>query len=228
MRPWLLRPPVLVLPSVNILTGAPFQQAGAINQHQIAQARRRRAVCFQCHDGTFLIPWPKSLALQACGHIDRVTIFKRDDRPLGVALDRPETVEGFQFALADDGVDRLDLDLEQRLDGGFDLRLRRGRRDFEDNLIVFAETSVDFSVITGAKSRRNGMLSPWRASLEPLFESGNRRLRQHELFAPQDVVNVDALHRQHIDMRNVARGAANSGSISRPSMKSALVQAESS
>jgi hypothetical protein len=49
MRPWLLRPPVDCLPSVSALTGLPLYKFDAVDQHELAQARRRRLEGLQCH-----------------------------------------------------------------------------------------------------------------------------------------------------------------------------------
>ncbi len=53
------------------------------------------------------------------------------------SLRTPSTLpEALHLALADEGVDRLDLDREERLDGGLDLGLGGIDRDVEHDLAV--------------------------------------------------------------------------------------------
>src|SRR5471030_127199 len=128
MRPWLLRPPVLCLPTVNALTGLPFHRPvrstmtswrsdGVIGLYVF------RAIC-------------RSLVLQARSHVDLVTFDQRDDRFLPVAADAGTTLEDLPLALHVDRVDGLHLDLEQAFDGLLDLGLGRVGGDLEGHLAV--------------------------------------------------------------------------------------------
>src|SRR3954471_8032619 len=77
-----------------------------------------------------------SYALQPGGHVDAVTLFEGDHRTLGVLQLARTSLEHPDLAFADQRVDALDLDVEQLLDRFLDLRLGRGARDLEHNLIV--------------------------------------------------------------------------------------------
>src|SRR3990170_548973 len=80
---------------------------------------------------------PCSCSLETGRYVDGMTIFERDDRPLGIAQHGNDAAERPLLALADDGVDGFDLDLEQAFDGSLDFGLRRLRVDLEDHLIGF-------------------------------------------------------------------------------------------
>ena len=89
---------------------------------------------------------------------------------------------------------------------------------------------VDFSVIIGLTDDVVKLIliitcSHANRGLQALFFHG--RLGQHQRLAAQDVVDIDALNRQHIDIDQVARGL---GKVLRqlplPSMISAFVQAK--
>ena len=130
-----------------------------------------------------------------------------------------------RLALADERVHRLDLDVEQRLDGRLDLRLGRVARTLNTTLFcsdamrrLFGDDRRDDHVVV-ARQRSLG-------SFEPRLQRIDRRLGQHELVAAENVVDVDALDRQHVDLRNVARGARKLALASAPSTISAFVEAE--
>src|SRR6476661_4553112 len=128
MWPWLLRPPVSLLPLVSALTGLPFHRP----------ARSTITSCLS--DGVtglyVLRAITLSPVLQARGHVDLVTLDQRDDRLLPVAAHAGPALEELVLALHGDRVHRLDLDLEQALDGLLDLGLGGVGRDLEGHLAV--------------------------------------------------------------------------------------------
>src|SRR4051812_25586692 len=75
-------------------------------------------------------------SLQPCGHVDAVALFEGHDGLLEVRLLARPAAERLELALAHQRVDRLHLHVEQLLDRFLDLRLGRGRRDLEDDLIM--------------------------------------------------------------------------------------------
>src|SRR5579872_6770531 len=105
MWPWLLRPPVSLLPRVSAFTGLPFQ-------------RPVRSTITSCRiDGVIglklLRAIPRSPVLQARGHVDLVTFGQRDDRFLPVAPRAGAAAKHLLLALHRDGVHGPHLDLEQ-------------------------------------------------------------------------------------------------------------------
>src|SRR5262245_60499372 len=127
MRPKLLRPPDLVLPSVNILTGAPFHKW----LRSTSTSWRRPGVV-----GRKVLSAMAASLLQARRHVDGMALFEGHHRALDVALQSANVLEGLQLALADLRVDGLHLDVEERLDGSLDLGLGRVARHLEDHLVV--------------------------------------------------------------------------------------------
>src|SRR5688500_16334406 len=122
--PLLLRPPVLVLPSVSRLTGLPF--------HRLARStrmgpRRPGEVGLYCLS---------AIRLDPARDVDRLAVGESDDglldvRPLvGLAL------PALRLALGDHGVDADDVDIEQRFDSRLDLGLRGPGRDLEDDRVL--------------------------------------------------------------------------------------------
>src|SRR5215475_13631783 len=126
IRPKLLRPPDLALPSVSILIGAPFHRwprstrtswgsPGVVGRNVL------RAI---------------SASLQPRGHVDGVALLEGHDGALAVALPRAGSPECLHLALAHLGVHGLDLDAEELLDGLLDLRLGGVALHLEDDLVV--------------------------------------------------------------------------------------------
>ena len=112
--------------------------------------------------------------------------------------------ETLGLALADQRVDALHLDVEQLLDGRLDLRLGRVARDLEHDLVVLGG-NVAFSVIDrGDDDVVMAARSIMLLHLKRASSASTRSLGQHQLVAAQDVVDVDALDRQHVDVRDVA------------------------
>src|SRR5690606_31342134 len=127
MRPWLLRPPVLVLPSTSILTGAPFHRC---SRSTSTSWRRPGDV------GRYVLSAMVVLYSSEPGRdVDRVPFLERHDGLLDLALTGDDALEGLELALADDRVDRLHLDVEKLLHRRLDLRLGRGARDLADYLV---------------------------------------------------------------------------------------------
>src|SRR5688572_20313169 len=125
MRPWVLRPPVLVLPSVSILTGAPLYRP----LRSTSTSWRRPGLV-----GRYVLS-AMAQCSQSRGHVDAVTLFQGHDGALGVALARNDAPERLHLALAHLGVHGLHLHAEQLLDGGLDLRLGGVARHLEDHLV---------------------------------------------------------------------------------------------
>src|SRR5262249_17918250 len=102
-------------------------QAGAIDQDELALARRDGIVGLECH-------FARSLKTRR--HVDLVALFEGHDRALDLRLLADRSLEGFDLALAEMGVDALDLDVEQLLDRLLDLRLGRMLGDLEHHLVA--------------------------------------------------------------------------------------------
>src|SRR5579871_6000882 len=133
MWPWLLRPPVSVLPTVSALTGLPFQRPW---RSTITSCRSDGVIGLYVLRAISLSP-----VLQARGHVDLVTFDQRDDRLLPIAAHAGPALEELRLALHGDGVDGLHLDLEQAFDGLLDLGLGRVGRDLEGHLAVLGAVS---------------------------------------------------------------------------------------
>src|SRR5690606_3234759 len=67
--------------------------------------------------------------------VDRVAFLESHDGLFDVALQGAPAAKLLQLALADERVDRLDLDVEQLLNGRLDGRLRRFPPDVEGDLV---------------------------------------------------------------------------------------------
>src|SRR4029078_2884456 len=74
--------------------------------------------------------------LKARRHVDRLALDEGDNGALVVALLAENAPEALRLALADERVDRLDLDLEQGLDRRLDLALGGAHGDVEDHLVL--------------------------------------------------------------------------------------------
>src|SRR6266478_2533055 len=124
MRPVLLRPPFCRKPSVKPLTGLPF--------HSSLRSTMTRWRC----DGVVGLNVLSAIALNPGGHVDARAFGQRNDRFLVIGTAAGLVAEPLGLALDAYPVDRLDLDVEQPLDGGLDLALGRGERHPEDHLVV--------------------------------------------------------------------------------------------
>src|SRR6185437_3504077 len=130
MRPRLLRPPDLVRPSVKPLTGLPLYSP----ERSVMTSWRRLGVTgLKCLNAICL----SSRQSEPGRDVDGLAVGQRHDRLLHVALTADRAAEALDLALADQGVDRRDLDAEQRLDRSLDFRLRRLAGDIEHDLVGF-------------------------------------------------------------------------------------------
>src|SRR6185436_17399745 len=118
MRPKLLRPPDLVLPSVSILMGAPFHSV----PRSTSTSWRRPGVV-----GRKVLSAIAASPLQARRHVDGMALFEGHHRALDVALQSANVLEGLHLAL------------EELLDRRLDLGLGRVARHLEDHLVVLGD-----------------------------------------------------------------------------------------
>src|SRR3954465_2556178 len=82
---------------------------------------------------------PLSYSSETGGHIECLAFDQGHDGLLDVLLLADRGLEALHLALADQGVDGLDLDAEQSFDGSLDFRLGRVLGDVENNLVVFRD-----------------------------------------------------------------------------------------
>src|SRR5262245_19142705 len=127
MRPKPLRPPVLGLPSVSILTGAPFHSW----PRSTSTSWRSPGLV-----GRYVLS-AMGASLEPRRHVDGVPLLEGHDGALGVALAGGDPPERLHLGLAHLGIAGLHLHAEQRLDGSLDLRLGGVARHLEDDLVVF-------------------------------------------------------------------------------------------
>jgi hypothetical protein len=188
----LLRPPFLVRPSVSFLTGLPFQRPERSTSHQLP--RWTGVVGLYCLSAIVLDPRR---------HVDRLALGERHDRLLDVV------------ALAGRPRNRLVLPFCTSVLTAFTLTLNScSTPSLISGLVassgtskttwLCSETRVDFSVITGPTDdvvvrcdTFTGAPAPW--SFQSLLQQLRRILGQHQRVAAQDVVDVGALLRQHVD-----------------------------
>src|SRR6516162_3667013 len=127
MRPWLLRPPVPILPSVNPLTGLPFHRS----ERSISTVPRRLAVTgLNCLS---------AILCEARGEIDGLTRCQLDERLLHVRALAGPALEPLGLALLYQRVDCQHADAEQALDRRLDLALVCIRRNAEHELTVLRQ-----------------------------------------------------------------------------------------
>src|ERR1700722_11305440 len=110
------------------LHGLALVEPAPVDDDELSKARRSRIVCFERHD---------SRSSKTGGHVDAIAVRKRDDRFLHVLLASAYPAKRLVLALAQQRVDRGDLDVEQLFDRRLDLRLGRVARDLKDELVVF-------------------------------------------------------------------------------------------
>src|SRR3546814_6575807 len=90
-----------------------------------------------------LISLPSRARSDARGDVDRLAFGQADDRLLHVAARIGLALPALGLALGDQRVDAEHLDVEQRLDGRLDRRLRRVARDAKDDGVILAEQRRD-------------------------------------------------------------------------------------
>src|SRR5688572_10946198 len=126
MRPWWLRPPLLLFFSTNAANGAPLWRSGVTTR----TAERR--------PGEVGLKVINAMGLSSGlghHHVDRLAFGQRHVRLAPVAAAPLAELEGLVLALHVHHVHRLDVHLEDLLDRGLDVGLGGVLRDFEDVLI---------------------------------------------------------------------------------------------
>src|SRR4029453_8458919 len=113
--PFLLRPPVLRLPSVSALTGFPFHSADLSTR---IRPRCDEVVGLYCLSAI-------ALASDTGGDVDRLALGQRHDRLLDVRAHVGAALPALGLALLGDGIDPGHVDSEQSLHRRLDLRLGR-------------------------------------------------------------------------------------------------------
>src|SRR5262252_5681988 len=127
IRPWLLRPPVPILPSVSALTGLPFHSS----ERLIRTVPRRLAVTgLNCRS---------AILCEARGEIDRLAGGQLHECLLHIRTLPRAAAEALGLALLHQRVDRYDGDAEQPLDRRLDLALVRIARDAEHELAMLGQ-----------------------------------------------------------------------------------------
>src|SRR3990170_5179562 len=119
--PWLLRPPVLRLPSVSALTGLPFHSDDLSTR---MSPRRAGEVGLYCLSAIVLDP---------ARNIDGLALGEGDDGLFDVRTRVGLALPALRLALRDHGVHADDADIEQGFDRRLDLRLGRAGGDLEDD-----------------------------------------------------------------------------------------------
>src|SRR5262249_11144862 len=99
----------------------------AIDDHQLALARRYRIVGLQRH---------RNAPLQSRGHVDSMTFFKGHDRAFHIGLLTDLVTENFPLSRPRERVDAFYLNVEQLLDCFLDLRLGGSLGHLEHDLVV--------------------------------------------------------------------------------------------
>src|ERR1700760_2920934 len=122
MRPWLLRPPVPILPSVSCLTGLPFHSSDRL----ISTVPRRLAVTgLNCLSAMLCEPG---------GEIDRLAGGQLDERLFHIRTLPGPAAEPLALALLHQRVHRDHGDAEQAFDRRLDLAFVRIARDAKHEL----------------------------------------------------------------------------------------------
>src|SRR5262245_32361542 len=103
-RPWLLRPPDLLSPSVSALTGLPF--------HRWPRSTSTRCLWL----GVVGLYVFSAMPSDPRGHVDLVAFGEPDDGPLHILLPALDAAEALLLPLADDGIHGQHLHFEQFLD----------------------------------------------------------------------------------------------------------------
>src|SRR5688572_14593337 len=127
MRPWWLRPPVLLCFSTNAACGAPLCRPGVTTRTAL---RRPAEVGLKVINAMGLS--------SGLGHyVDRLAFGQLHVRLAPVGATAHAELEGLVLALHVDHIHRLDLNVEQLFHGDLDVGLGSVRRDFEDVLVGY-------------------------------------------------------------------------------------------
>src|SRR5919109_1795726 len=122
--PWLSRPPVLRLPTVSARIGRPLHSS-----------ERSTMTSWRCA-GVVGLKVLSAMSLDPRRHVDGVALGQGHHRFLHIRPLADRATEPLRLAFETQCVHGLDLDLEQALDGGLDLRLARVQRHPERHLVV--------------------------------------------------------------------------------------------
>src|SRR5580692_2690329 len=134
IRPWLLRPPVLALPTVKPFTGLPFHRS----DRSISTVPRRLGVTgLKFLIAIVVVPRRSG---QTGGEVDRLALGKPHERLLHIRANTRPTLEALGLALLHQRVHAQHLHAEQPLDRRLDLRLRGIDRNAEHHLILLRQT----------------------------------------------------------------------------------------
>src|SRR5687768_5530076 len=125
MRPWWLRPPLLLCGSSSGACGAPLCRSGVTTR---TAERRPGEVGLNFINGM-------GCSSGLGGYVDGLAFGQTHIRLAPAAAAAGAVTEGLVLALDVQHVDALDLDVEQLLDRSLDFGLGSGARDFKDVLI---------------------------------------------------------------------------------------------
>ena len=185
------------------LDGLALPQRRPVDQDEAAARRAGRVIMLECHR----LRSPSSRRSTGLRPASR----SPSSRPSACRA-RPSSCLVLPFC--DDRVDARHVDVEQRLDGGLDLRLGRVAGDLEDDRVVLGEQRRLLGDVRAQRSRHSdGCRSPPCScflAIEARLQLLDRGARQHQRVMLQDVVDVGADRRQHVDARQVADDAARS------------------
>src|SRR3546814_7738065 len=121
---------LLVRPSINFLTGSPFQRS----LRSISTRLRR--------PGVFGLKFLSAIALDPRGHVDAVTFVESHESLLHVGALADLAAEALRLALVAQRVDGLHLHLEDLLHCRLDLRLAGIQRHHEGDLVEIGRAHV--------------------------------------------------------------------------------------
>src|SRR6478735_6328337 len=136
MRPALLRPPVFDRGRTSDFSGV---ERVISTKSATDEPRRPGVVGLYLRIPMFVCPYPSSISGARTEDVDRA-LAEGDDRTLGVLALAEAESGATGLALAVQGVDLVDLDVEDRLDGDLDLRLVRTGVDDEGVLTLVEQT----------------------------------------------------------------------------------------
>src|SRR3954465_7665795 len=137
MRPALLRPPVFDRGRTSDFSGV---ERVISTKSATDEPRRPGVVGLYLRIPMFVCPYPSSISGARTEDVDRA-LAEGDDRTLGVLALAEAESGATGLALTVQGVDLVDLDVEDLLDGDLDLRLVRTRVD-DEGVLALVEQPV--------------------------------------------------------------------------------------
>src|SRR4051794_24392521 len=137
MRPALLRPPVFDRGRTSDFSGV---ERVISTKSATDEPRRPGVVGLYLRIPMFVCPYPSSISGARTEDVDRA-LAEGDDRTLGVLALAEAESGATGLALTVQGVDLVDLDVEDLLDGDLDLRLVRTRVD-DEGVLALVEQAV--------------------------------------------------------------------------------------